>query len=97
MPSRKKNTTFQRHADSRFDLNALFEFSAILNSSLELKFILDHLLLTVMGKILATRGIILLEKKNHTFVVESVKGLPAELVGKAIAIKRIPIATNRGL
>jgi len=90
-PRRMTNTARpEGRSDSRFDLNALFEFSAIINSSLELKFILDHLLLTLMGKLLATRGMIVLEKGTRSFAVESVKGIPSEIVGASISVKNVP-------
>lgn len=40
------------------NLNALVEFSKIVNSSLDLKFILNNVLLTCMGKFFATKGAI---------------------------------------
>ena len=48
--------------DGKFELGALFEFSRIVNESLDLKFILGHLLLTLMGKLLVLKGIVLLEQ-----------------------------------
>ena len=40
------------------NLNALVEFSKVVNSSLDLKFILNNVLLTCMGKFFATKGAI---------------------------------------
>ena len=48
--------------ESHFEHTALFEFSKVINSSLDLRFILSHILLTIMGKILSTKGMVLLEK-----------------------------------
>jgi sigma-B regulation protein RsbU (phosphoserine phosphatase) len=76
--------------ENRFDLGALFEFSNIINSSLELKFILGHLLLTIMGKLLALRGIVLLAKDDGSFTVANVKGLPSELIGTGMIIDKLP-------
>jgi sigma-B regulation protein RsbU (phosphoserine phosphatase) len=76
--------------ESRFELGALFEFSTIINVSLDLKFILGHLLLTLMGKLLALRGIVLLEKSDKIFVVQGVKGLPSDVVGQELKIASIP-------
>jgi sigma-B regulation protein RsbU (phosphoserine phosphatase) len=77
-------------SQNRFDLTALFEFSTIVNSTLELKFILGHLLLTLMGKLLSLRGIILLKKADDLFTVENVKGLPEETIGQSLSIKKLP-------
>ncbi len=70
--------------ESHFDFAALFEFSTVINSSVEPQFIHSHILLTIMGKILATRGMVLLlnpgSRKEYT--VEMIKGFPADLNGK---------------
>ena len=46
------------------NLTALVEFSRIINSSLDLEFILNNILLTCMGKFLATKGIIALNENK---------------------------------
>jgi len=76
--------------ESHFEHRALFEFSKVINSSLDLKFILSHILLTIMGKILSSKGMVVLEKGKGRFVIEMVKGFPAELHGTEYLIKRIP-------
>ena len=78
------------HLDGRFELGALFEFSRIVNESLDLKFILGHLLLTLMGKLLVVKGIVLLEQKSGLFSVENVKGLPGALLGQELAVSDLP-------
>ncbi len=89
--SRTRST---RHPDesyeSHFDTATLFEFSNILNSSLELKFILSHVLLTIMGKVLSAKGMALLAHEKGTYSVEMVKGFPADLAGKTVRIGRPP-------
>jgi len=60
------------------ELQSLFEVSQTLNSSLNLKSILDNMLLTPMGKMMITRGIVLLHVDGHTFQIETLKGLPKE-------------------
>ncbi len=77
-------------AENRFDFGALFEFSTIVNTSLDLKFILGHFLLTLMGKLLSLRGIILLARAPGVFSIENVKGLPSELLGRQIEIRKLP-------
>ncbi len=72
-----------------FDLNALFEFSGIVNSALDLNFILSHYLLTLMGKLLSLRGMIVLRKED-ALTVANVKGCPDGLIGQTVEIPRIP-------
>ncbi len=76
--------------ESRFENAALFEFSTVINSSLELPFILSHILLTIMGKILSTRGLVLLKRSGGEGVVETVKGFPPSLAGTTVKIGAVP-------
>lgn len=73
--------------ESHFEHAALFEFSKVINSSVDLKFILSHILLTLMGKLLSTKGMALLERRKGEFVVEMVKGFPQELAGRKFSVK----------
>ncbi len=60
----------------RFDLRALYETSRILNSSLELEFVLNNLLLTAMSKLLVTRGVaFLFDPLTSTYSAAAVKGV----------------------
>lgn len=61
------------------NLTALVDFSRIINSSIDLDFILNNVLLTCLGKFLATRGLIALKEKNK-IVVKGYKGLTSELI-----------------
>ncbi len=63
------------------NLTALVEFSRIINSSLDLNFILNNVLLTCLGKFLATRGLIAL-KIDDKLTLKSHKGISNELVEK---------------
>jgi phosphoserine phosphatase RsbU/P len=72
------------------DFNALFEFSNLLNSSLDIQFILDHILLSSMGKMLLTKGCILLLKSGNTYSVRSLKGITLEEYGTEIKIPDPP-------
>jgi len=56
------------------NLTALVDFSRIINSSLDLRFILNNLLLTCMGKFFAPRGLIALNV-DGVFYVRSSKGV----------------------
>ncbi len=55
------------------NLSALVEFSKIINSSLDLDFILNNVLLTCMGKFLTTKGFIAIGIEGK-FVLKSFKG-----------------------
>lgn len=61
------------------NLTALVDFSRIINSSIDLNFILNNVLLTCLGKFLATRGLIAL-KENNKIVLKSSKGLTVDLI-----------------
>lgn len=91
-PARPDIVTQSEH---RFDLGALFEFSTIINSSTDLRFIFGHLLLTLMGKLMAVRGIVLLRRDGPRFTVETVKGLPQDLTGTELAMSGIPRRISR--
>ncbi len=56
------------------NLTALVEFSSIINSSIDLDFILNNVLLTCLGKFLATRGLIALSE-NGKIVLKHSKGV----------------------
>lgn len=59
------------------NLTALVEFSRVINSSLDLNFILNNVLLTCLGKFLATKGLVAL-RSNGRLLVKAVKGIPEE-------------------
>ena len=73
---------------SSSDILPLFEFSNVVNSSLDLNFILDTVLLTVMGKMLVSKGLVLLRKDNHDFEVIAKKGLEQVSMGQRLQIER---------
>lgn len=66
------------------NLTALVEFSRLINSSLDLTFILNNVLLTCMGKFFITKGLIALKIDNYIRLSSS-KGISEE------AIKSFPI------
>lgn len=70
------------------DILPLFEFSNVVNSSVDLKFILGTVLLTVMGKMLVSKGMVLLKRDPGQFEVVNAKGLDSETVGQMIRIER---------
>ncbi len=75
------NETHSTRNDSNSEVLPLFEFSKIVNSSLDLQFVLSTLLLTLMGKFLFSKGVVLLRALNNHFKIEIAKGLPQELIG----------------
>ncbi|OQX95392.1 hypothetical protein B6I21_05655 [candidate division KSB1 bacterium 4572_119] len=66
------------------ELQSLFEVSQTLNSSLKLKSILDNMLLTPMGKMMISRGIVLLYDSENNLKIETLKGLPSTFAGKKV-------------
>jgi len=76
--SRILNKKFdQQHVE----LKSLFETSKILNSSLQLETILNNLLLTPMGRMMITRGLIMVADEEGKFLLRNVKGVSRELIG----------------
>ncbi|MFC2083774.1 SpoIIE family protein phosphatase [Bacteroidota bacterium] len=62
------------------NLSTLVDFGNLINSSLELKFILNNLLLTCFGKYHTTRGLVALVNNNDLIKVEAIKGLPDSVI-----------------
>ena len=56
------------------DFSALVDFSKLINSSLDLSFTLNNLLLTCMGKLLATSGAVYLLNEKNEFELNLFKG-----------------------
>ncbi len=68
----------------RFDLQALYETSCLLSTSLDLEFVLNNLLLSAMSKLLVSRGVAMLwepEGDGGCYTVATVKGLSHLPVG----------------
>ena len=61
------------------NLTSLVEFSRVINSSFDLQFILNNVLLSCLGKFLSTKGLIALNE-NGKIVVKNSKGLSEEIV-----------------
>jgi sigma-B regulation protein RsbU (phosphoserine phosphatase) len=61
------------------NLSALVDFSRVINSSLDLDFILNNVLLTCLGKFLATRGLIAVKEKGK-LILKSSKGLNSDII-----------------
>ena len=79
---------YQVERKSASDILPLFEFSNVVNSSLDLNFILSTVLLTVMGKMLVAKGLVMLRKEGGTFEVIARKGLEQVSLGHQLSIER---------
>ncbi len=88
------NRQLSRELDERLvELQALFDVSKTLNSSLQLKQILDTLLLTPMGKMMIGKGLIMIARTEKRFVVETVKGLQQANIGREFEVGLHPPMT----
>ena len=87
----KEESKFTQLDEKLYELQALFDLSKALNSSLNLKNILDTILLTPMGKLLIAKGVVLISKGNSAFAIESLKGISKSLSGNRIHIDSYPL------
>ena len=81
----------------QLELDSLIEFSQLINSNLNLEFILGNILLSIMGKMLITKGMVVIKRGEEDslnyFTVESVKGMDNKLLGTVIKCEcpKIPV------
>jgi sigma-B regulation protein RsbU (phosphoserine phosphatase) len=87
-PTQQRLRTSLRGSAATSDVVPLFEFSNVVNSSVDLKFILGTVLLTVMGKMLVSKGMVLLKRDPGEFEVVNAKGVDAQTIGQKIDIDR---------
>lgn len=71
------------------ELSSLFEISQILNSSLELDRVLNNILLIPMGRLMISRGVILL-KEDDSFLPRLWKGISADVSREPIPAGEFP-------
>jgi sigma-B regulation protein RsbU (phosphoserine phosphatase) len=71
------------------ELSSLFEISQILNSSLDLKNILNNILLIPMGRLMVSKGVFFL-KSDQNFLAKFWKGLSSEIETVTLTISDIP-------
>jgi len=88
MPNEPKK--YSQLDEKVYELQALFDLSKALNSSLKLRTILDTILLTPMGKLLVGKGMVLISKGASGFIIETLKGLPKSLLGNKIQVDDFP-------
>ncbi|MBV6478379.1 MAG: hypothetical protein HGGPFJEG_01133 [Ignavibacteria bacterium] len=82
----------------QLELDSLIEFSQLISSKLDLKHILNNILLSIMGKMLISKGMVLLrcdEKNENIYCIESAKGININNVSSIVEIEfpRIPVFT----
>jgi len=74
-------TGVQKELEQRLlELQSLFEMSRILNSSLQMHSILNNLLLTLMGRMMISRGFVMVRQDDDQFELIIVKGLSREFL-----------------
>ncbi|HMS33560.1 MAG TPA: PP2C family protein-serine/threonine phosphatase [Ignavibacteria bacterium] len=74
-------------AQKQLELNSLIEFSQLISSKLDLKYILNNILLSIMGKMLISKGIILLNSESggeNIFTIEAAKGIDTKLINTLV-------------
>jgi phosphoserine phosphatase RsbU/P len=83
---RTQSETAERKETS--DFLPLFEFSNVVNSSLDLDFILSTVLRTLMGKMLVTRGMVFLKRDGKSFQIITAKGVDQSVVEQVVEVDR---------
>ena len=94
MSETKKDKTEEsfEELDERFlELTSLFEITRSLTSSLSIRSILENILRIPMGHMLISRGVVFLKRHSgEEYVLEELKGLPRNLIGKSLQIDSPP-------
>ena len=75
--------------NKQLELNSLIEFSQLINTNLNLEFILGNILLTIMGKMMITKGTVLIKCETsdcteRTFYIKAVKGINLKHSGEKL-------------
>lgn len=90
----KEDSNIYKELDEKvMELTDLFEIGKSLNSSLNLKSILDTFLRIPMGKMLVNKGLVFLKQREDLFEIETLKGLPRDLIGYQVKIEDFPDIT----
>jgi sigma-B regulation protein RsbU (phosphoserine phosphatase) len=81
----------QQESKKQLELDSLIEFSQLINSNLNLSFILGNILLSIMGKMLITKGMVMIKQDtsdgSEIYTIESSKGIPLKDTEKQIQIE----------
>ncbi len=87
----KKEESFQELDERFLELTSLFEISHSLTSSLSIRSILENILRIPMGHMLINRGVVFLKRQSgDEYVLEELKGLSRDLIGKSLRIDSPP-------
>lgn len=86
----QKTLDLDQMDNKHIELSSLFEFSQTLNSSLDLKAILDNLLFMPMGRMMVGKGMILLSGVGDQFKIATVKGLSESLINTSFFYPQKP-------
>ncbi len=75
----------------QLELNSLIEFSQILNSNLDLDFIFRNILLSMMGKMLISKALVLIKKDFHNndcnvFLPITARGIDLKTINKELEL-----------
>ncbi|MBS1517593.1 MAG: PP2C family protein-serine/threonine phosphatase [Bacteroidetes bacterium] len=73
-------------ARKQLELNSLIEFSQLISSKLDLNYILNNILLSVMGKMLISKGVVLLktEGADNIYNIKAAKGIDLSLLNSFV-------------
>lgn len=76
-------------AKKQLVLNSLIEFSQLITSKLDLNYILNNILLSVMGKMLISKGVVLLKNEgtDNIYKIKAAKGISLSLIDTFIEAK----------
>ncbi|NUN69101.1 MAG: SpoIIE family protein phosphatase [Bacteroidetes bacterium] len=85
----------RRTSRSDAELSALFEFSQVVNSSLDLTVILNTVLLTLMGKLLVTTSVVMLRTGKRTFTIVTGKGIAKGLFKQPLELPSVRTRLTR--
>lgn len=80
----------QQESKKQLELDSLIEFSQLINSNLNLSFILGNILLSIMGKMLITKGMVLIKQTSEgsdIYTVESSKGISLKENEKQVEVE----------
>jgi sigma-B regulation protein RsbU (phosphoserine phosphatase) len=81
----------EQDSKKQLELHSIIEFSNLINSKLDQDFILNYILLSVMGRMMITRGMILMKYGSETdtekYIVKCAKGLNSGVQGSVVDIR----------
>ncbi len=91
-------STHNDNLHSRFELKTLLETSRLLIESQDMDFVLNNLLLITMGKLMVTKGIILIyQPVDETYVISKAKGRSCPDEGTVLDLEIDPSIRQRSV